>query len=598
MEEMEDMRNKTVSSFRRCRRLRYAAPPLGVASTLRRAKSKAPALLILRSVGRGCASFDVSLQVVPVREGQAQPAGIVGARWNLAPTGAAASPPLGVASTLRRAESKALALLLLLLAGLSLSAYSQSGITFKVEELSKPQKTLIAVKSDKFWENLWNVEYSHQGYEKSKIPPLNKIAESDTPGNLVVFPFRGNWFHSFFYGMYQAYADHRPFVLSPDMIWLLISQGFAQHVNADPEKMRPYFVQHVGKLSLVVRNDNITLDNPDSPWESLFPEFTRQIAGHAGKDLADLITADFSTTTPASKMASEATLMYAMKSYFEFIVIRVACGIPEITLLGTPGDWRKVLEKTRRLAAYDLEWWTKELEPLLAEFVNASEGNINKKFWQEMFKYHSQEKYAADNIVDGWIVKFFPYDKKGKRNSLKELEGCGDLPDEIVKVDLKHIGLNPDGTAIETPLELWAGFIGDEQDEETLALKPVIGWMIRKKDVSNDAVMQKMKADAQKDDGYSGIVIRVKELPEEIFTFDTIKNLTVYFTDRILIPERLSEVKINRLKLYGEIDDNEIRRIVNLFPGIRLRINGKSYGKDDWKVVKISDEEFQITRTE
>ncbi len=24
-----------------------------------------------------------------------------------------------------------------------------------------------------------------------------------------------------------------------------------------------------------------------------------------------------------------------------------------------------------------------------------------------MFKYHSQEKYGAPNMIDGWIVKFF-----------------------------------------------------------------------------------------------------------------------------------------------------------------------------------------------
>ncbi|MDR1331594.1 MAG: DUF4419 domain-containing protein [Tannerella sp.] len=475
---------------------------------------------------------------------------------------------------------------LIFLACFSPAAYSQSGITFKVEELSKPQKTFTAMKYDRLWENIWRNEYDSQGYEKSKIPPLNLIAKGDAPENLVAFYFRGRN-HPFFYGMYQAYADHRPFVLSPDMIWLLICQGFAQHVNADPEKMRPYFVQHEGKLSLTVMNDSITLDNPDSPWEDIFPEFTRQIAQHTGKDLTDLMTADFSTTTPAAKIASEATLMYAMKSYFEFIVMMTSCGIPEITLQGTPEDWQKVLEKTVRLAAYDLKWWTKELEPLLAEFVNASKGNINKKFWQEMFKYHSQEKYAAENIVDGWIVKFFPYDKKGKRNSLKELEGCGDLPDEIVKVDLKHIELNLDGTAIETPLELWAGFIGDEQDKETLALKPVIGWMIRKKDLSDDAVMQKLRADAQIEGFGGGVTIRVKEIPEEIFAMDSIKKLSVYFTDKILVPERLSKVKINKLELYGEIKDSEIRRIKKLFPGIILKINGESYGKDEFKDFKI-----------
>ena len=41
--------------------------------------------------------------------------------------------------------------------------------------------------------------------------------------------------------------------------------------------------------------------------------------------------------------------MEAMKPYFEFIVMYIVCGIPEITLEGTPEDWEKVLDKARRL---------------------------------------------------------------------------------------------------------------------------------------------------------------------------------------------------------------------------------------------------------
>lgn len=82
-----------------------------------------------------------------------------------------------------------------------------------------------------------------------------------------------------------------------------------------------------------------------------------------------------------------------------------------------------------------------------------------------MFKYHSQEKYGAPKIIDGWIVKFFPYDKNDKPNNLNELKGSNNLPEEIVKVDLKNIEVSGDSTKT-TPLELWAGFIGLEQNSK------------------------------------------------------------------------------------------------------------------------------------
>lgn len=172
--------------------------------------------------------------------------------------------------------------------------------------------------------------------------------------------------------------------------------------------------------------------------------------------------------------------METMKPYFEFIVMYIVCGIPEITLEGTPEDWEKVLDKARRLKEYKLEWWISELEPLLEEFVKTSKGEVNKDFWRNMFKYHSQKKYGAPDIIDGWIVKFFPYDKNGRRNNLKQLEGGNSLPDEIVKVDLKYLEVRND-TIIETPLELWSGFIGLQQNKDNFALRPQISWMIRKK---------------------------------------------------------------------------------------------------------------------
>ena len=98
-----------------------------------------------------------------------------------------------------------------------------------------------------------------------------------------------------------------------------------------------------------------------------------------------------------------------MKSYFEYILLRIVCGIPGITLQGTTEDWQKILKKTKQLGKYGLTWWTSELEPILKEFVEASKGKIDKEFWKGMFKYHSKDAVCGGpvTIIDGWIVKFF-----------------------------------------------------------------------------------------------------------------------------------------------------------------------------------------------
>src|SRR5690606_21195718 len=308
--------------------------------------------------------------------------------------------------------------LLIILFGITVSAFGQQKIKFKVEELSKPEKLLLNRSYHELyqWLILSDVNLYPYQLEKENIDfPFDIVAKSEAPDSLVTFGY-----HSFFNGMYQAYADHRPFVISPDMIWLLISQGFARHINANPTEMRQDFVDFNGTQSIVVNDNNVHLDSPASSWEKIFPEFTKQIGLHTGADLIKLLSADFSTTTPVEKVASEITIMEAMEPYFKFIVINIICGIPEITLHGTTADWQRIYDKTQKLGAYNLKWWTNELEPVLSEIIKSANGDIDITFWRNMFKYHSKEDYGAPKTIDGWIVKFFPYDKDGNRNDLKQ----------------------------------------------------------------------------------------------------------------------------------------------------------------------------------
>ena len=476
-------------------------------------------------------------------------------------------------------------LLKIVLIGISINTFGQNGITFKIEDLSKPEKRLHLQSYEDIYKNLILKDANLSKWETGRSGidfKYNILAKSQAADSLVSFGY-----NSFFNGMYQAYAEHRPFVLSPDMIWLLISQGFARHVNSNPEKLRKYFVDFSGKLTLVVNSKNDLL-RTSTNWEEIFPQFTSYIAEHTGEELINTLTSDFSTTTAIEKVASEITIMEAMEPYFEFVVMYIVCGIPEITLQGTTEDWQKILDKTRKLGDYDLKWWTNELEPILNEFVNASKGDIDKMFWKNMFKYHSQKQYGAPNIIDGWIVKFFPYDKDGKRNSLDKLKGGGSLPEEMVKVDLKFI--KTDGVHTEeTMLELWAGFIGLEQNSETFALTPKISWMIKVKDINQTGLHQKLESEnIPSSGGYgSGIDIRITDVPENLKKLKEIYSLSMHFKNTVLIPDWLKEIRIGKLEIEGKIDETETKKIINWFPNTDLKINNKEYnkGKNGWILV-------------
>ena len=180
----------------------------------------------------------------------------------------------------------------------------------------------------------------------------------------------------------KAWCQHRPVVLTPDAIWLIICQQFSHIVNENPEKYRGVLVNHEGKKELNVESNDLFSNQAD--WEGLISRFTAEIDKYTNNGLATTLVADFSTTGTDERIASEVTLMDVVKPYFDYTAVYAICGIPSITLTGTPDDWRKVLEKTLALEAFGLGWWTTELEPILQEFVKAAEGHPDYWFWKDI----------------------------------------------------------------------------------------------------------------------------------------------------------------------------------------------------------------------
>ena len=290
---------------------------------------------------------------------------------------------------------------------------------------------------------------------------------------------------AFYQCMVKAYVEHKSVTLSPDMMWLLISQGFARYVNAHSEELRSQLVYHEGKQDLMVMTKDDLLSGK-ADWGKLLNDFSKEIERHTKGEVAKTIAADFSTTTPVERIASQITLMESMKSYFNYLAGRIGCGIPSVTLQGTPDDWRAVLSKTQKLGQYGLSEWTQTLEPILNEFIKTAEGNPNQRFWQEMVKKQRVDEFASarpcsadkPTELDGWILKFFPTEDG---YTLDRVPYTKSMPAEFVRVEFKYRVIDPitGATLSETPMELMSGFIGALDDEKNNMLTPQIGWLVR-----------------------------------------------------------------------------------------------------------------------
>lgn len=299
--------------------------------------------------------------------------------------------------------------------------------------------------------------------------------------------------------IHLAFDDHRPLVLSPDTLWLLVAQGVAKHVNANAEELRPTFVKHSGKVTIDVQRDDFVKGSPENPWAEVFGEFSSQIREHVGATTHDLMLPNFSTTGTAERAAAEIVLLDAMQSFFSY-VLGTACGIPQIVLEGTIDDWAVLAERTRGLGQYGLDWWTETLAPILDEFVAAARGQANVPFWRSIYK---REDQSGGPYINGWITAFFPYltDRQTGQASHKnpwlakggmELQEFLYPPEEEPPPRIGH-GLKTDdfpGGLARAPflwqyqdrsfgMEFLGGFVGVRQEAGTLRLRPEIGWAVR-----------------------------------------------------------------------------------------------------------------------
>jgi len=282
--------------------------------------------------------------------------------------------------------------------------------------------------------------------------------------------------------VHAAYADHLSLVFSPDDVWLALAQGFANHVNVHAGRLRSRFVAHEGQKLIEIIRDSFVKGKPDNDWPGAFAEFSAQIAQHVGDARRRLVVADFSTTDPISRAASEIVLMDAMRAYFAYEV-RTSCGIPEVTLLGTRDDWRDVQHRAQALGEFDAADWVGAVSDVLDHFVRAYAGDADPKFWQRLYKPRGG---SGGPFVTGWINVLFPYLPSRETRANTEpnklalrREGSadvyngpnfGDFPSGLSSVPFVW---NYFGNKLD--MRFLGGFAGVAQDPSG-AVRPVIGW--------------------------------------------------------------------------------------------------------------------------
>lgn len=302
-----------------------------------------------------------------------------------------------------------------------------------------------------------------------------------------------------------CWNNHYPLILTPDVIWLCIAQGFAKHVNANAEKLRDKLVEHEGKKTLTVNCAGFQKGSPKNPWPQVFEQFSEQIRHNVGDKVHAMLTPNFSTTGPVEKAASQVVLMNCFQQYFEYKCYLI-CGIPSITLEGTVQDWKILKEKVLSLAEYDVKWWIEAMTPVLDQFIATASGNVNYEFWKKIYHMRGGGAYKPGPFVTGWILSFFPYYrtqgdmcvKNEYLNLWKQVTPanhtndqdnrgflCSQFTEGVVSTPFKAVDVMK---GIEYPMQFFAGFMAVSQDFDTKSIRPEIGWAVADEEKMNETI--------------------------------------------------------------------------------------------------------------
>ena len=331
-----------------------------------------------------------------------------------------------------------------------------------IEQLSEPKKLFATMPSDQ----LTNLLSDHAKIWASSIEkPLSNFDNKP-----------------FLYSMIEAYENHCPYRLSPDMIWLLILQAFARNVLANAENLRSKFVDFHGQKELTVVHPEFFPDSmTKEDWAQIFSEFTEQIGQSVGEELVKDISPDFTTTTPLSLTVCQLTVMSTFQKYFSYHAHICGCGIPYVTLEGSVSDWEKVQNKLGLLKKYDFSWFVKSVDPIIQNIINSVKGNVDQSFWKNMLRKRGDGSFYNPYIYDGWILNFYPFSSSGKQREYIPIRADRlkkDIPSELLDVPLILTFIV---TGETFNLTVRSGFVGISQDPQTFEVKPEVGWMILQK---------------------------------------------------------------------------------------------------------------------
>lgn len=238
-------------------------------------------------------------------------------------------------------------------------------------------------------------------------------------------------------GYLVAYLNNYSITINPDIIWLIIIQGFSRYIYMNKEIINKKVNNEKQLKKITIKKEYFfPSKSTENNWKDIIQTISNKINSFLGDNTLHRLLPNFSTTDSMSIIACNLLLLHEKNKLINFKNKDNLKGcFPNIIFEGSVEDWVKIKNRIKYLDNFGLSWWIQELIIIIDNFIKIKNEKSNNyvpyiNFLKNMI-INEENGNNGSNISTGWIFKFFPdFENKTFFKSFNEIK----IPSSNIKI--------------------------------------------------------------------------------------------------------------------------------------------------------------------
>lgn len=291
---------------------------------------------------------------------------------------------------------------------------------FKMERVEvKPIPEMVTTPTEDFLKSISDHQFVHylsrSGITSTKPDILDWAPKGWSPEQLAIALAKSekptSTVSRFVLALHQAFDQHIPFGISPEVVMTIINQEIAQYVKSNSEDLglAALFTNTPGEQkALNVEVDHFRYGSKDNDWVPAIMKFSGLLEENVPSEIMEVMRPGLSTSNFESDATHLISFMDAASKYYQYSMSTM-CGIPFFRVDGTAKDWQTIMASVDQLRQLipALGDYFGNLLPVLGKIRSTVEtGKVDERFWSSIYKI---DNGSGGPFANGWFNNLYAH---------------------------------------------------------------------------------------------------------------------------------------------------------------------------------------------